>query len=1015
MGYPKRIFQYFATLCLLCVLCFGMASAWAQSCSIPGQAGTVANLTAQPNTFFPGTGNPAIGATSIVVTGGRGINRNIVAGDLLLIIQMQGADINSSDTNAYGDNTPDAGTATVAFGATGYAGGVNGTNFVAGNYEWAVATGGGATFGAGGTINLSKGLSNAYFTRTGNVTQGKQAYQVIRVPQYANVTLTGGFSVLEWNGSSGGVLAMDAAGDINLNGQTINGNGRGFRGAGGVEVGPQCTAPGVFNGAGCQEYVATIAAARGGSKGEGTVGTPARIYSGDTTGAGGGAVTAGTVDGYVNGEAARGAPGNAGGGGNQHNAGGGGGGNGGAGGNGGNSWNSSNAAFIGLRLGGFGGSPSGNAAARWLMGGGGGAGDVGGNGLNQPDGSGGAGGALVILRASRVVSAGATININGVNGQSARLTDAAGGGGAGGTAVIAVGGGGISGALTVNANGAVGGSYAGGGNETDGVGGGGGGGVLISNAVASITFNRAGGAAGSTNSNACLPQAGGGDCNQRAGAATAAATGYAITSPGLQVGYECLPNLAVSKATTTPLISSATGATAAYTINITNTGGGARFVSVRDFNLPPGWTILGTPAATFTLSPITPLAAGRLSSVFESAALAHTSPWTAGAAPLINPAAGNNALNWSHFAIAPIHDGVPGAVTVSFVVSIPNTATASTYHNGAGVTYLDPTRPAAGLQTVSPLTNSTAKRDGLTYGTTNYSNFNGSAAIAVQGSNYNGLEAGPTAEDVTLLADIRLTKAAPAASAVAGRTTDFVIAAINAGRPLGSVTFATDQATTGSGTRTVGNPLSFSDSLQAGLSLAATPASSNPNWSCTGVAGSTAFTCSAAPSAFPIASAGTIVTVTATVSTTPSACPGPLIRNTATLTLATIGETDTANNIAATSLPISCTTSLSITKDNGTNTLTAGQNTTYTVTISVAAGATVSSADGAVARDTPSAGLSNCTVTGCTPSGSPIAACPSIANWPNLLSGAGLPIPGLPAGSSVAFTVRCEVTATGLP
>ena len=131
---------------------------------------------------------------------------------------MQGADIDSTDTNSYGDGTANAGvTTTVAFGVAGYASGISGANFVASTYEWAVATAGGSTFAACGTVNLSRGLSNSYFTRAGSNAVGKQAYQVVRVPQYANATLTAGLTIQAWNGATGGILAIDAAGDINLN------------------------------------------------------------------------------------------------------------------------------------------------------------------------------------------------------------------------------------------------------------------------------------------------------------------------------------------------------------------------------------------------------------------------------------------------------------------------------------------------------------------------------------------------------------------------------------------------------------------------------------------------------------------------------------------------------------------------------------------------------------------------------------------------------------------------------
>src|SRR5688572_26859685 len=95
----------------------------AQTCSVPGQAGTITALNAQPNSFFPGSASAAAGATSLAIGVGTGVNRNIFPGDLLLIIQMQGADFDNTNTNAYGDGTANAGlTSTVAFGVNGYAG-----------------------------------------------------------------------------------------------------------------------------------------------------------------------------------------------------------------------------------------------------------------------------------------------------------------------------------------------------------------------------------------------------------------------------------------------------------------------------------------------------------------------------------------------------------------------------------------------------------------------------------------------------------------------------------------------------------------------------------------------------------------------------------------------------------------------------------------------------------------------------------------------------------------------------
>lgn len=1000
-------------LCLLLLLMLTLQFAWSQSCSIPGQAGTI-SLASQPNTFFAGTGNPAAGATSITVAAGTGVNSGIQAGDLLLIIQMQGADINATNTNAYGAGTTAAGvTNTVAFGATGYAGGINGTNFVAGAYEWAIATGGGATFGAGGTINLSSPLVNSYFTRAGTTANGKQAYQVVRVPQYANATLTGNLTVLPWNGSSGGILAIDAAGDLNLAGFSINGTGSGFRGAGGVEVAPNGICTGNFNTTGCQDYVVTIAAALGGSKGEGLVGTPARIYTGDTTGAGTGVVTAGTVDGYVTGEAARGAPGNAGGGGNQHNAGGGGGGGGGVGGNGGNSWNSSVVTFVGLRLGGFGGSTSGNTASRWFMGGGGGAGDIGGNGLTMPDGSGGAGGALVILRASRIVGGGGNITVNGAPGQRSRLTDAGGGGGAGGTVVLAAGGGGLNGALTVNALGGTGGAYAGGSNEQDGAGGGGGGGTLISN-VAGATFNATGGVAGASNSGACAPATAAADCGQRAGAATSGSTGYAIVSPGVQVGYECLPNLVVTKTTSTPFITSSTGASASYIISVRNSGGGVRFANVLDWALPPGWTRAAT-APSYVYSPIQPLAAGRLASGAETIAIATSSTWAVGATPLSVPAAGSNTLTWSHFAIGPVTNGTPGSISISFVASIPDTATVGTYHNGAGITFLDPTRAAASTRTVAPLASVTANLSATAYSAnTAYNNYNGAAATSVSGSNYSGLQDGPTSDDVQLLPDLSITKTAPA-SATPGTTFTYTLTPRNSGRAIGSQTYANTQATdvnTANVPTTLGsNPITVTDTLPSGVSVTAF---NGVGWSCSGT--STAVCTLPNATAYPIAAATNFPSITATATLTAACSPTPPTQtNTAQISLAA-GETITANNTGtAVTTPTCLTTNLSVAKTNNVPSLAAGSTTNYTVTF-VNNGP--QAANNAVVSDAPSTGL-NCTTATCavTQGG---ASCPTglalgvgVAAASTPFFGTGTLVATLPANSTVALVVSCSVTATG--
>ena len=77
-------------------------------CGIPGRDGP-ATLSGIVNTYYPGTADVAAGSTSIPVGAPVGGGPAIAAGDLLLIIQMQGADINSTNTDAYGDGVAGGG------------------------------------------------------------------------------------------------------------------------------------------------------------------------------------------------------------------------------------------------------------------------------------------------------------------------------------------------------------------------------------------------------------------------------------------------------------------------------------------------------------------------------------------------------------------------------------------------------------------------------------------------------------------------------------------------------------------------------------------------------------------------------------------------------------------------------------------------------------------------------------------------------------------------------------------
>ena len=142
-----------------------------------GAATTTLNLATNPTTATP---------TAIAV------------GDIVLLIQMKGATVSTTDNATFGTPTLNN----------------------AGNYEFLRVDAVTAT-----SISFNNGLQNTY------TAGGSNFVQVIRVPEYlstcnVNTNVTG----QAWNGTTGGVVALIARGTLNLN-ANINVNGNGFRGA----------------------------------------------------------------------------------------------------------------------------------------------------------------------------------------------------------------------------------------------------------------------------------------------------------------------------------------------------------------------------------------------------------------------------------------------------------------------------------------------------------------------------------------------------------------------------------------------------------------------------------------------------------------------------------------------------------------------------------------------------------------------------------------------------------------
>lgn len=361
-------------------------------------------------------------------------------GDLVFIIQMQGATVNAGKDTLFPDVNSSIPTNSSYGAITNY--------YSAGNYEFAQVNAIPNTT----SISLDCQLTHSY------VAAGK--VQVIRVPRYNNLLISSPGTITSplWNGTTGGVVVVEVAGNLTMNSVgSFSVVGRGFRG--GAKIAQTLTYVGGGNKYG------SVLVQEGAYKGESIAGDTTRykVYSG--------------VFG-------RGAIANGGGGGCTHNAGGGGGANGGnigsysgfgnpasgfntawavdgvitgthtssGGGRGGYTYSSSNQAVTlapgnsswsgdGRRnVGGLGGRPLDYSLGKLFLGGGGGAG----HGNEGKAGAGGNGGGMVFIQCYGNLSGSGTILADGANGAatttSCSTNEGAGGGGGGGTIILNVGG-----------------------------------------------------------------------------------------------------------------------------------------------------------------------------------------------------------------------------------------------------------------------------------------------------------------------------------------------------------------------------------------------------------------------------------------------------------------------------------------------------------------------------------------------------------------------------------------------
>lgn len=344
-----------------------------------------------------------------------GIKYNV--GDTVLMIQMKGAIIDSTNTASFGN-------------ITDYKS--------AGNYEFNYVKS-----RTGNAIELKNKIIRTYEIPTGKV-------QLIRVPYFTNYVVTDTLTCLPWDGSKGGVLVFNVQNNLTLN-NAIDVSGKGFKG--GIDP---VTNPSTFL---CGEnlyfYPPNPDLASG--KGEGI----AQISVAKSYG--------------------RGAHSNGGGGGNSHNSGGGGGGNGGSGGGGGYQFEGSPCGGPSVDNRGIAGNILNytNPINKIFLGGAGGAGHS--NNFENFQSLGGNGSGIIIISANNILSNNKKIIANGIPGlvcgnSGTGCHEGMGGGGAGGVIILNINN--FNDATQCEVEGGKGGDMQAANNLRIGPGGGGGGGVL---------------------------------------------------------------------------------------------------------------------------------------------------------------------------------------------------------------------------------------------------------------------------------------------------------------------------------------------------------------------------------------------------------------------------------------------------------------------------------------------------------------------------------------------------------
>ena len=193
------------------------------ACATPGRDGAVGSITGIVNTYYPpaNQGTLPSASTSVALGTPQGASATVTAGDLFLIIQMQGAAINNTNTSSYGHGVPgDPGAGSTNVGGSGLFEFVTATGFTAGTPNTLTFTGTGPTGGLLNTYSyVPTGLSLGTATAAswaGNVASFTFPHPLPTSVAAGSVLTTTGFAPAGYNLTATITTANSATGVVTV-------------------------------------------------------------------------------------------------------------------------------------------------------------------------------------------------------------------------------------------------------------------------------------------------------------------------------------------------------------------------------------------------------------------------------------------------------------------------------------------------------------------------------------------------------------------------------------------------------------------------------------------------------------------------------------------------------------------------------------------------------------------------------------------------------------------------------